>query len=225
MGIDDTKAEIIAKRGYRKSIKGDQYSLYLSNYPVAADYLSERLENKGKILVELCCGVGVTMRAVASKFEKLIGIEIDSEVLDFCRQNLKAAGIASKIDFIQGDISDQNILKKIKADVAIYDIPYWVSKELPDGTNVLDRNPELGVMIEKIRKNITPNIVIFAPPYLKYNLVREQFGKCEFQKIFINGRYDRNYIFLGNLVEHKGVTEKRLKYSIVGGGITKNSPN
>lgn len=215
MGINDSKEAIIAKRGYRTNIKGDQYSLYLSNYSVAAEYLAERLENKGKTLVELCCGVGVTMEAVASKFERIIGIEIDPEVLDFCRQNLQAAGITGKIELVQGDITDENILKMIKADVAIYDIPYWVSKELPDGTNVLDKNPELDVMVKKIRNNITKSIVVFGPTYLTYDSVREKLGECEFQKIFINGRYDRNYIYFGNLVQRQGVTEKRLEYVVI----------
>lgn len=215
MGINDTKEAIIAKRGYRASIEGDQYSLYLSNYPIAAEYLAGRLEGKGEKLLELCCGIGITLEAVAGKFKQLTGIEIDPEVLKSCRQNIETAGIADKVELILGNVEDEKLLKDIEADVVIYDIPYWVSKELPDGTNVLEKNPALDEMLEKIRKNVTRNIVVFAPPHFEYKNVRDKFGVCEFQKIFINGRYDRNYIFFGDLVENQGVTEKRLEYSIL----------
>lgn len=214
MAISDTREAIIGKRGYRKDIKGDQYSLYLSNYPISAKYLARRLENKGEILVELCSGVGVTLEALSSKFEKLIGVELNVEILEYCRQNMKSAGLMSRVDLIQGDITDEDLLKNIKADVAIYDIPYWVSKKLPDGTNVLDKNPDLSELLKNVRKYITNNIVVFAPHYLDYSNTKNRVGECEFQKIYINGKYDRNYIFFGNLIEDQGITEQRLNYDV-----------
>ena len=214
MAINDTREAIIGKRGYRKDIKGDQYSLYLSNYPISAKYLAGRLENKGKILVELCSGVGVTLEALSNKFEKLIAVELNVEILEYCRQNMKSAGLMSKVDLIQGDITDEDLLKSIKADVAIYDIPYWVSKELPDGTNVLDKNPDLSELLKNVRKYITNDIVVFAPHYFDYSNIKNRVGECEFQKIYINGKHDRNYIFFGNLIENQGITEQRLNYNV-----------
>ncbi len=214
MAINDTREAIIAKRGYRKDIKGDQYSLYLSNYPISAKYLARRLENKGKILAELCSGVGVTLEAVSDKFEKLIGVELNMEILEYCRQNLKSAGLMNKVDLIQGNITNEDLLKNIKADVVVYDIPYWVSKELPDGTNVLDKNPDLSELLKNVRKYITNNIVVFAPHYFEYSKIKNMVGECEFQKIYINGKYDRNYIFFGNLIRNQGITEQRLNYDI-----------
>ena len=214
MAINDTREVIIAKRGYRKDIKGDQYSLYLSNYPISTRYLAGRLENKGKILVELCSGVGVTIEALSNKFEKLICVELDPEILEYCRQNMKSAGLMGKVDLIQGDITDEDLLKNIKADVVIYDIPYWVSKELPGRTNVLDKNPDLNELIDNVRKYITDNIVVFAPRYLEYSNIKNSAVECEFQKIYINGKHDRNYIFFGNLIENQGITEQKLSYDV-----------
>ena len=53
----DTREKIILKRGYRKNIFGTRDDLYISNYPVAAKYLAQRIGNQRKVLVELCCGV------------------------------------------------------------------------------------------------------------------------------------------------------------------------
>jgi 16S rRNA G966 N2-methylase RsmD len=214
MEIHNTREAIIARRGYRENIKGDQYSLYLSSYPIAVEYLAGRLENKGKIVAELCSSVGVTLEAIASKFEKLIGVEINPEVLEYCRQNLKAAGLMNKVTLIQGDISDESLLQSIQADVVIYDIPYWFSGESSDGINLQSKNPDLVEILGKIRRYITDDIVVFAPPYLEYDSIRNTVGECEFQKIYINDRYDRNYIFFGSLLERPGITEKRLEYGV-----------
>ncbi len=210
MAITDTKEQIISKRGYRNNIQGDQYILYLSNYPIAAKYLASRLN--GNTLLELCCALGITLEALSPNFNKLIGVDIDTKVLEDCEKNLQDAGVINKISLIQSDISDENLLKSFEADVVIYDIPYWVSKELPDGSNVLDKNPDLQEIVTNIRKYITSNIVIFAPPYMEYFTVKEQLGICEYEQIYINGRYDRNYIYLGELIRNNGIIKKDLNY-------------
>ena len=210
MPITDSRETIIQRRAYPANIKGAQYDLYLSNYPVAAQYLADRIGDSNKVAVELCCGIGVTLAALASKFKKVAGVEIDPTILKYCRQNLENRGLLKKVSLIKGDILDEKVFTKIKADIAIYDIPYWVSKELPDGTNVLDKNPDLIKIINSIRKNITKNIVFFAPPWFSYLQAKRELGALEYQKIFINGKHDRNYIYLGNLIKTLGETEINL---------------
>jgi predicted RNA methylase len=212
MAITDSREKIISKRGYRKDISGDQYDLYLSSYPVAANYLMERLAGRGKVVAELCCGVGVTLETLAKVFNHLIGVELDANALAHCRKNLEREGVLNKVTLINGDVSDEVLLRNIKADLVIYDIPYWVSLKLPDGTDILEKNPNFETLVVKIKELITEDIVVFAPPWFEYPLAERVFGKCEFQKIYINGRYDRNYIFSGNLVNQEGVAEKQLRY-------------
>lgn len=208
MAITDTREQIIAKRGYRSDIHGAQYILYLSNYPIAATYLATRL--KGDVLLELCCGLGVTLEALAPNFNKLIGIDIDQQVIDDCEQNLQQAGVIEKANLINGNISDKNLLKSLKADVVIYDIPYWFPKKLSDGTEALDKNPNLIEIVGNIREFITQNIVLFAPPYMEYDYFLSQIGECEYEQIYINGKYDRNYIYFGNVVRTLGKTQINL---------------
>ncbi len=209
MPITDSRESIIQKRGYLSTIAGDQYSLYLSNYPVAAKYLVQKIKNKGTSVAELCCGIGITLTFLSQTFEKVTGVELDSQVPADCKHNLAGT---DNVTLIQGDVTNETILKGIHADIVIYDVPYWVSKNLPDGSNVLDHNPDLAILTRKIRESITKNIIIFAPPFITYEEASKLLGLCELQKVFINDRYDRNYIYLGNLIETEGVTEIRLTY-------------
>jgi tRNA G37 N-methylase Trm5 len=191
----ETKEAIIKRRKYRKNIKGDVRSLYISSYPVSAKYLAKRIGNKEWTLVELCCGIGVTLEYAGKAFKRIIGVDINKKALSFCEANLKNAGL--KAELIQGDVNDTKLLKLISADVVIYDIPNWYGED----------NPDLKKIINKIRRYISGNIVIFAPPTYAYAHVKKQVGMCEFQKVFIDGKYDRNHVFLGDLIEKEGITK------------------
>ena len=206
----DTRESIIKRRGYRKNIVGDKFSLYISSYSVAARYLKQRIENFNKILAELCCGVGVTLEYIADGFKQVIGVDIDKKILNQCEDNLKSAGLLQKTTLILGDINDDEILKKIKADIVIYDIPFWSPHEYENQGDLTKKNPTLKSTIERIGKFITKDIVIFCSPKFDYELIKEQVGSCEFQKIFINGKYDRNHVYLGKLKQKDGITELKL---------------
>jgi hypothetical protein len=45
---------------------------------------------------------------------------------------------------------------------------------------------------------------------MAHDEIVKQVGTCEYQKVFVDERYDRNYIYLGNLAKCHGVTELRL---------------
>ena len=201
---------IIKKRGYRKDIKGDKFSLYIANYPVTVEYLRKRIGSPGKILVELCCGVGVTLEYIGSVFKKIIGIDKDKIILGQCRNILESVGLLDKTLLILGDINDDQLLKKIKADVVIYDIPFWSPHKSEKQGDLTEKNPPLKIIVDKIRKYITKDIIIFCPPTYRYYMVKDELGSCEFQKVYINGKHDRNHIYLGGLMEKEGKTETRL---------------
>jgi 16S rRNA A1518/A1519 N6-dimethyltransferase RsmA/KsgA/DIM1 with predicted DNA glycosylase/AP lyase activity len=206
----ESKESIIERRKYRKNIKGDAFSLYISNYPVAVEYLKKRIGNKKKTVAELCCGIGITLEYIGDAFNSLVGVDIDKHVLSACADNLKNVNLLSKTTLIQGDINDDNILKKVKADVVIYDIPYWSSHKLLKKGNLTEKNPPLKTIIGKIRKFISNNIIILAPPAYNFKTVKNHIGCCEFQKVFIDGKYDRNHIYLGNLIEKEGIAQIKL---------------
>jgi 16S rRNA G966 N2-methylase RsmD len=189
--------EIIQTRGYDHNIAGDELSLKIASYPSTARYLAKRLEPTGDTVCELCCGIGVSLLELSKSFDKVIGIDNDPNVIADCEQNLNRSGIAN-FELICGDVSDRGLLAKIKADVVLYDIPYWSSHG-----GMVDpgrQNPDLQQLIADITEIVTPNIVIYAPTHMTYKGVRDKLGDCEYVEIFINGKHDRNFIFLGGLI-------------------------
>jgi len=208
MAITDTKEQILEKRGYEPWVQGRQYDLYLSNYPNPAKYLAQRIGNPNKTIAELCCGVGITTRELAKAFKKVVAADIDREVIEFNKINLEREKLADKVSYFVTDISKTSFLKKLKTDVVLYDIPYWVAKKFDDGTLNLDKNPDLVTLIGNIRKYVTHDIIIFAPAHLSYEEIKELLGPVECEQIFVKYKYDRNYYYLGSLMKKDGISKK-----------------
>lgn len=207
MKSSETRESIIIKRGYRQNIEGDKFILYISNHLVIADYLKKRLSDNNKVLVELCCEVGITMERLINWFKHIIWVDIDQGILNQCTNNLKNTWVLEKTTLVLGDINDDKILKNIKADIAIYDIPFWFPHQWENQWDLTNKNPNLTSLIAKIRASITKDIVIFAPPSFEYSVAYDELGTCEFQKIYINEKHDRTHIYLGELINKDGVTE------------------
>lgn len=203
-----TRQLIIEKRGYPKDIKGDKFSLYISTPNLITLYLKKRIGNRQKTLVELCCGIGVNLLNLGSVFKKLIGVDVDKKILSACFKNLSQAGLMNKTELIRGDITNDDILRKIKADIVIYDVPYWSSHESESKGNLKRKNPNFKVFINRIRKFVSKDIIVFVPPHYTYEFVKNSVGDCEYQQIFMGKKYDRNIIYLGGLKKKSGVVQK-----------------
>lgn len=188
-------------RGYFPGILGDGLSLKISSYPITAQYLAKRLQGKGKVICELCCGIGISLIELSKTFPKVIGVDNDQEVLMACESNLLRASVKNS-QLIYGDIKNEAVLENINADIVLYDITFWSKHNNRARTGL---NPNLEELVRNIRNNISGSIVIYAPPYMTYKDIFSRVGECEFLEININGRHDRNFIFLGDLIERKGV--------------------
>lgn len=198
------REEIIDKRGYDEDITGSELSLKIASYPATAKYLARRLKGKGNTVCELCCGIGVSLIELAKSFDKVIGVDIDEVIIRDCKTNLKHANIRN-FTLLLGDISDTSVLSKIKADVVLYDIPYW--SDHAGKVDPAKQNPDLRKLITNIRSNITNDIVIYAPTHMTYESVAATVGICDYVQVFANGKHDRNFIFLGSLIEHEGASK------------------
>lgn len=118
------RQKMIKERSYNADIAGSELSLKIASYPITAHYLANRLAGQGKSICELCCGIGVTLIALARKFEYVIGVDNDPNVINDCRTNLINAAITNYSLFCE-DITVPRALKSITADIVLYDIPYW----------------------------------------------------------------------------------------------------
>ena len=207
---ESTKEDIIKYRGYREDIQGTKFSLYISNYPANALYLKSRIGNPDLTLAELCCSVGVTLEYLASGFKKVIGVDLDKDILEVCKTNLTRSGCMAKTELLLGDVFDDNILRSIEADIVIYDIPFWYAHEQEDQGNLIDKNPPLEALIQKIRMHITSNIIIFSPLEWDYEYFSKTLGAIEFEQVYIGGSHNRNQIYLGELIRTVGKTKIEL---------------
>jgi len=192
--------DIIQNRGYDKNIAGSELSLKIASYPSTARYLAERLKGKGDTVCELCCGVGISLLELSKSFSKVIGVDNDPGIIADCEKNLMQAGIEN-YQLLCGDVSDRNLLAQIKADIVLYDIPYWSTHK--GQVDPEHQNPDLKQLVADIRETITSNIVIYAPTHMAYESA-QKLGDCEFIEVYTNGKHDRNFIFLGNLIASSG---------------------
>lgn len=202
--------DIIDRRGYRKNIQGDKFSLFISNYPSNAKYLKSRIGDSELILAELCCSIGVTLEYLAPAFKKVVGVDLDESILQACKTNLKESGFITKTELILGDVLDDNILKSINADIVIYDIPFWYPHKHKNMGDLVAKNPPLKKLVKKIQDYITPNIIIFSPPEWSFEYFGKQLGTIEFEQVFIDEIHNRNQIYMGDLINNIGKTEIRL---------------
>ena len=198
------REDIIKNRGYNKQTVGDELSLKIASYPSTAKYLADRLKDRGNTICELCCGIGMSLLELAKSFDKVIGIDSDAAILADCKVNLEQADIKN-YELLCGDVSDKNLLAKISADIVLYDIPYW-----SDHSGKVDpgkQNPNLRQLISDIRTAITSNIVIYTPTHMTYESAQAELGRLEYVEVYVNGKHDRNFIFLGELIENEGKSQ------------------
>lgn len=208
-----TRQQIIEKRGYPLNLQGDHLSLYIASFPIAIEVLSKRIGSPNKTLVEMCCGIGITLGIMSRSFREIVGVDIDPNVLLACKNNLELYGATANTTLVQGDIKDEDFLKTIKGDIVIYDIPYWYPHKNEINEDLTKRNPNLKQIVKCIQDNISEDVVIFAPPHYDYEYIANTLGECEYQQIFINGQHDRNYIFLGSLNQISGISSLYLSTS------------
>ncbi|MEJ0055673.1 MAG: class I SAM-dependent methyltransferase [Bacteroidota bacterium] len=135
------RTDIIAKRGYRRDIQGDAFSLFNFQLPGNFTIPCRKAGKQGPTLSWSCAVVSVShWSTFLPSFRKAIGVEIDPVIASHCKNNLAAAG-RKNAKVICGDVNDVSLLERVSADVVIYDIPYWYGIE---ETNSKFVNPTAG---------------------------------------------------------------------------------
>ncbi len=198
---------------FQSSLSGTDFDLYISNYPSTAQYLAHRLKDPNKTIMELCCGIGVSLLEFAPFFKKVIGVDNDSDVLKFCEENISQSKYKRKIQIKRFDVTQNPIFIEEKIDIMIYDIPYWFDHRNRFHTlHTPQDNPNLEKIISNLKNQSLHDIVIYTPPYFSEEDAHNLHLECEYEKVYLNGKHDRNHIYLGNLIQKIGTTRINLNF-------------
>lgn len=180
---------------FSKEIHADDDAFYMSNPEISGKYLASKLSSY-RTAVELCSAVGMTCICLAEVMDKVYGVELDERRIEDAKYNASLYGVEEKTNFVHGDVLDEDILKSIKADVAILDPDWSIDKSTPQdhAFNLNDTKPNILELYNKVRKNITHNIVIrVSKNFTKETL--SKIGKCEIENIIYEGRIRFKYAY------------------------------
>ena len=163
-----------------QNVKFNDEEYEFATHEIIAEYLARRLKND--TIADLCCSVGSNTIQFARFSNKVIAVDIDEERLKKAKDNAWLYGVDKKIEFVLGDVLDDSLLSKIKADIVFID-PDWSE----DGDcevhvkDIKETTPPVPETFEKIRNNITENIAIKLPKTMNIESVKNM-GQCELER-------------------------------------------
>lgn len=174
------------KNKFSKNIFSDNDAFYMSTPEIVAEHIANQLA-KYKTCAEMCCAIGMLSVQLAKKMDKVLAIDINKERIGNAKKNAKLYGVSEKIDFINGDVLDENLLKKLSVDVAVLD-PDWSKNETDKSLhvkNIDDTQPSLKKMFGLTKKLVTKNIVARIPKTFDAATLSE-LGACRIENIIWN---------------------------------------
>lgn len=101
---------------------------------------------RGMSVIDLCTGTGIVPFVLAGKTEAshIIGVEIQSEMVEMANRSTQYNKLESRLEFINGDLKDLKLLKSLpKADVLTVNPPYKLQNSgiiNPDDKNAIARH-------------------------------------------------------------------------------------
>lgn len=193
---------------FSRNIKYDEDAYYMSCPEFIADYIANLLKGY-KCAVELCSAIGITACALAKNIEKVYAVEIDSQRIEMAKYNATLYGVNSKIDFIQGDVLNTDLLKSIQAEVAILDPDWSVDENTPEihSSSLENTTPNAIELVKKVRKYITNNIVIRVSKNVSAEELKN-LGSCHIHNIIYGNKLRFKYAFyLENIKESKEIND------------------
>lgn len=187
---------------FSKKIFADEDGYYMSCPEKVGEHITKNI-SRFSSAVDLCCAVGMLCIQLAKNFNKVYGVDINPHRLSDARKNAELYKI-NNIEFIEGSVTNEELLKTIKADVAIMD-PDWSmeGKDKNNWSHNLDMTqPSWRKMFKLTSKHITKNIISRIPKDWGFKLMNE-FGPCKIENIIWNNKTKfRIVYFLDDIKEN-----------------------
>ncbi|MBD3310030.1 methyltransferase domain-containing protein [Candidatus Woesearchaeota archaeon] len=173
------------KGKFSKDVRADKDALHMSCPEVVGAYISVQLAQyiRFKRVAELCCAVGLLSVQLAKVMDKVYAVDLNSDRIRHARYNARLYGVEDRIEFIVGDVLDEDLLKSIRADVAVLD-PDWRAdpKNTALAGSVDDTHPSLRKMFSLTQKHIAKDIVTRIPKDWTFKTL-ESLGACRIDNI------------------------------------------
>ncbi|MDF2504246.1 MULTISPECIES: tRNA1(Val) (adenine(37)-N6)-methyltransferase [Clostridium] len=121
---------------------------------------------KGMTVIDLCTGTGIVPFIISGKTEasKIFGIEIQEDMVNMANRSVDYNKLQDRIKFINGDITDINLIKTMtKTDVITVNPPYKLKN-----SGIINLNDKNAIARHEICCNLE-DVVIAARILLKDN--------------------------------------------------------
>jgi SAM-dependent methyltransferase len=172
------------------------------------EHFAKRFE--GRKVLETCTGAGFTTISMARVALHVTTVEINPTHQKQAKRNIEKAGLINQVQFISGDILDENLLKSLpQIDSAFLD-PDWDDTELGHKYSFVNSNtlPPADILLGRIF-DITKNIALVLPPFIDIS----EFNGLpinEREKLFFGDSHELYCLYFGELIKCVGETEFRV---------------
>lgn len=164
---------------------------------------------RGKTVLETCTGGGFTTLALARTARRVITVDIDSAVQEQARTNVARAGLLDRVEFVNADVMDSEVLERLpKIDAAFLD-PDWAVTGPGHAYRFINSNtrPPADELLNRIA-SITPDIALVLPPLLSEDEFKD-LPAHECECLFLNGNHELYCLYFGSLIWIRGNSEFR----------------
>lgn len=129
------------------------------------EHFAKRFE--GRKVLETCTGAGFTTISIARVASHVTTVEINPVHQKQAKLNIEKADFINRVQFISGDILDENLLKSFPQFDAAFLDPDWNDTELGHEYSFINSNtlPPADALLDRIF-DITKNIALVLPPFI-----------------------------------------------------------
>jgi len=200
--MNPTSADIRAKFG--GDYAADELTFKMGICLSFATHMAERF--RGRRVLETCTGAGFMTMALARAAARVSTVEIEPAHQAQARLNVEKAGLLDRVDFISGDIMDDDLGKRLPpADAAFCD-PDWAETGPGHVFKFLDSNtrPPADRLLRRVLR-WTGNVALVLSPLVDAGEL-EGLPAHERERLFMNGRHELFCLYFGELARAAGET-------------------
>ncbi len=198
---------------------GDDYSADQRTFTMGIDlrftaHFADRV--RGRTVLETCTGGGFTTISLAREARQVHTVEIDPVIQAQARHNVEQAGQTDRVDFILGDILDQQLLQQLPPVDAAFLDPDWAVTGPGHVYRFRQSNtqPPADRLLETVF-GLTGNLALVLPPLVDTGELKG-LPAHERQRLFLDGNHELFCLYFGDLAATRGETEFHV--SSTGGG-------